>query len=443
MCGIAGFWNGDGIGRDAARVLRAMTDAISHRGPDDCGAWLDDGAGLALGHRRLSIIDLSPTGHQPMASNSGRFVTIFNGEVYNYRSLRAELEALAAAPAWRGHSDTEVMLAALDCWGVLPTLKRINGMFALAIWDRQTRTLTLARDRLGEKPLYYGRMNGSFLFGSELKALTAHPGFLRSVDREALTLFLRYNCIPSPYSIWAGVSKLPAAHFVEIRDGGRTMGKPTAYWDFRAVAESGASDPLPDSPQTVNDLEALLADAVGRRMEADVPLGALLSGGIDSSLVVSLMQTQSTRPVETFTVEPSRGRWPQASRLTDDLVAAVNGTLSLTDRLAERARAYRTEKRPVAPQHVATEISVDNAASASATVIEVRAEDVVGQLHRITQALFDCGLDVISAKVNTFGAAVVDAFYVRGPDGEKVTESHLLNAVDNAVRAGVAAQANL
>jgi asparagine synthase (glutamine-hydrolysing) len=302
MCGIAGFIGGGPGGRQAQAVLRRMTDAIAHRGPDDDGAWHDEEAGVALGFRRLSIIDLSLAGHQPMASASGRFVTIYNGEIYNYRDLRAELEAAGAAPLWRGHSDTEVMLAAIERWGVVGAIERLNGMFALAVWDRQRRVLTLARDRLGEKPLYYGRMGGVFLFGSELKALTEHPAFERVVDREALTQFLRYNYVPVPRSIWRGIFKLPPAHFIEIDAQGRTLAAPAAYWDFGAVASAGAADPLPDTPALIDDLETLLKDAVLRRMEADVPVGAFLSGGVDSSAIVALMQAQSARPVRTFTI---------------------------------------------------------------------------------------------------------------------------------------------
>ncbi|MDQ8757227.1 asparagine synthase (glutamine-hydrolyzing) [Sphingosinicella sp. LHD-64] len=302
MCGIAGFLQEGPPERDARSTLRRMTDALAHRGPDDGDLWLDENVGVALGHRRLSIIDLSVAGRQPMQSASGRYVTVYNGEIYNYRDLRAELESCGAAPKWRGHSDTEVMLAAIEHWGVVGALERLNGMFAIAIWDRLRRVLILARDRLGEKPLYYGRMERSFLFGSELKALTAHPAFRGDIDRGALTLLLRYSYIPAPFSIWRGIAKLPPAHFIEIGDGGRSVGEPTAYWGARAIVEAGAAAPLADGPELVDRLESLLKDAVLRRMEADVPLGAFLSGGIDSSTIVALMQAQSSRPVRTFTI---------------------------------------------------------------------------------------------------------------------------------------------
>jgi asparagine synthase (glutamine-hydrolysing) len=300
MCGIAGF-----VGKpmaNADQVLARMTQALVHRGPDDSGIWIDRDAGVALGHRRLSIIDLSAAGHQPMASASGRYVVTYNGEIYNHRELRADLESAGAGSPWRGHSDTEVMAAGFDCWGIEGTLRRLNGMFAFAVWDRQERILTIARDRLGEKPLYYGRMGSVFLFGSELKALTTHPAFVKEIDRKALAQYLRYNYVPTPRTIWKGVAKLPPAHLVEISEAGAQIGPPRAYWDFRAVAEGGVAAPLSDTPALVDELEQLLKDAVSRQMAADVPLGAFLSGGVDSSTIVALMQAQSSRPVKTFTI---------------------------------------------------------------------------------------------------------------------------------------------
>lgn len=298
MCGIAGFLARAGS-TDFAAHVRTMTDCIAHRGPDDAGVWVDEACGVALGHRRLSIIDLSPAGHQPMTSACGRYVTVYNGEIYNYRELRAELEATGAI-AWRGHSDTEVMLAAISAWGVEAALSKLNGMFALALWDRQERRLHLARDRFGEKPLYYAEIAGTLLFASELKAIQAHPAFRAELDRDALTLFLRHNYIPAPHSIWKGVFKLEPAHHVTIDGAG--VGTPRAYWSLDAVARAGVADPLRDTPDLVDDTEAVLMRAIGLRMEADVPLGAFLSGGIDSSLIVALMQRQSTRPVKTFTI---------------------------------------------------------------------------------------------------------------------------------------------
>jgi len=279
-----------------------MTSAISHRGPDDSGFWTDRDAVIGLGHRRLAIMDLTSAGHQPMASASGRYVISYNGEIYNFRELRQQLEGTSAAPNWRGHSDTEVVLACIEKWGVAGALARLNGMFAFAVWDRQNRILTLARDRLGEKPLYYGRMGSTFLFGSELKSLVRHPEFERSINPAALTLYLRHNYVPAPHSIWQGVRKLPPGCFLEVRDQGRSVGEPTAFWDLRAIAEEGVQNQFADDEGLVDELETLLKEAVALRMEADVPLGAFLSGGIDSSTIVALMQAQSSRPVRTFTI---------------------------------------------------------------------------------------------------------------------------------------------
>ncbi len=301
MCGIAGFISTDGS-HSPEDILRRMTTAIEHRGPDDAGLWFDAAHGIGLGHRRLSIIDLSVAGHQPMPSASGRYQMVYNGEIYNHRLLRRELEDMGKAPAWRGHSDTEVILAAFEAWGIEAALPRLNGMFAIAVWDRQRGVLTLACDPFGEKPLYYGIQGGrTLLFGSELKALYAHPAFAGTINRDALALYLRHNYIPAPHSIWEGIAKLEPGHSVEIRPNTPTMtAKP--YWALYDVVERARANPLPDAPETVDQLEALLMDAVGLRMDADVPVGAFLSGGIDSSLITALMQAQSSRPVKTFTI---------------------------------------------------------------------------------------------------------------------------------------------
>lgn len=281
------------------QTVTAMADALYHRGPDDGGAWVDADAGIALGHRRLSIIDLSPLGHQPMVSADGRYVLIFNGEIYNHQSLRVELEGWGYP--FKGHSDTEVLLAGVVRWGLEATLRRCNGMFALAVWDRQERTLMLARDRAGKKPLYYGWCGDSFLFASELKALHRHPAFAAEIDREALALFLRYSWMPAPHTIYRGVFQLPAATILCLSPHGAS--RPQAYWSAREVAEAGARAPLALSTHEMTErLDATLRRAVGQRMVADVSVGAFLSGGIDSSVVVALMQAQSPRPVKTFTI---------------------------------------------------------------------------------------------------------------------------------------------
>lgn len=283
-------------------MAQAMALALAHRGPDDAGVWTSAEHGIALAHRRLSIIDTSPAGHQPMLSADGRYVIAYNGEIYNFAELRDELASQGHAPAWRGHSDTEVLLAAISAFGLKAALERCVGMFALALWDRHERGLQLARDRLGEKPLYYGWAGQTFLFGSELKALRAHPRWHADIDRGALALFMRHGYVPDPYSIYAGFSKLLPGHILTLRAGTRET-ELEAFWSARTVAERGAADPLShDTGALVATLDSALRDAVRRQMVADVPLGAFLSGGIDSSTVVALMQAQSTRPVKTFTI---------------------------------------------------------------------------------------------------------------------------------------------
>jgi asparagine synthase (glutamine-hydrolysing) len=303
MCGFAGFLQSTNlVAADAmSAVVKRMADTLHHRGPDDSGAWADAAAGIALGHRRLSIIDLSPEGHQPMASPSGRYVIAFNGEIYNFEDLRTELEAEGFR--WRGHSDTEVMLAGFERWGVEGALQRFNGMFAFALWDRTERLLHLARDRMGEKPLYYGWSGQTLLFGSELKALRAHPSWNADIDRDALASYLRHNCVPGPYSIYKGIAKLPAAHYLTVSPSSGASARPQPYWSLRTAAESGVGKPiLPDERAAVDELDALLRDAVRIRTVADVPVGVFLSGGIDSSTVVALMQAQSSRPVKSFSI---------------------------------------------------------------------------------------------------------------------------------------------
>ena len=280
--------------------VRSMVAAIRYRGPDDSGVWCDERAGIGLGHARLSILDLSPEGHQPMVSVSGRYVIVFNGEVYNFAELRSELEIVGQK--FRGHSDTEIMLAAFEEWGIEKAVPRFVGMFAFALWDRHTRTLTLGRDRLGEKPLYYGWQGETLLFGSELKALRAHPAFMAEVDRNALALLLRHNYIPAPYSIYQGISKLLPGCLLTVSLSQRNP-RIAPYWSGKQAIEAGVTHPFEGSESTaVSALEALLKDAVGQQMVADVPLGAFLSGGVDSSTVVALMQAQSSRPVKTFTI---------------------------------------------------------------------------------------------------------------------------------------------
>jgi len=305
MCGIAGFLRA-GPGFDSKGVVLRMTDAIAHRGPDSDGHWVDDEAGIALGHRRLSILELSAAGAQPMTSASGRWVMSYNGEIYNHLDLRRMLERDGIGRSWRGHSDTETVLACIEAWGFETTLDRCVGMFAIALWDTSARRLTLARDRMGEKPLYYGLQGKSFLFGSELKALKAHPEFSAAVDRNALALLLRHNCIPAPYSIHQGIRKLLPGHVLSVSASDLLAGTEIAqrsFWRFNDAVTKGLADPFGGSDaEAIDALDLQLTASIGAQMLSDVPLGALLSGGVDSSTVVALMQAQSPRPVKTFTI---------------------------------------------------------------------------------------------------------------------------------------------
>lgn len=311
MCGIVGYWSRNRAARNSV-VIERMTGRLSHRGPDDTGAWLSEDMGLALGHRRLAILDLSPSGHQPMTSPCARLTLVFNGEIYNHLDLRKELDRSGGGFRWKGHSDTETLLAALRFWGLAQTLKRLNGMFAFALWDREERTLSLARDRLGEKPLYYGNCGGTFLFGSELKSLAAHPEWRGEIDRDALALFLRHNYVPSPWSIYRGIFKLPPAHYLVVREGDSARHSSTCYWDLRVVAERGLSARGASADDLEHEFECLFREAVSLRMAADVPLGAFLSGGYDSSTVVALMQSLSRQPIKTFTIGFAEQRYDEA-----------------------------------------------------------------------------------------------------------------------------------
>ena len=335
MCGLTGIFDPLGRSREDLRsIIRSMTDSLRHRGPDGEGIWLDEG--VALGHRRLAILDLTDAGAQPMLSACGRFVIAFNGEIYNHLDIRGELQSAGAAPIWRGHSDTETLLAGIVHWGLDETLKRAKGMFALALWDRKARRLCLARDRIGEKPLYWGWAGPALVFGSELKALRRHPGFPKDVCREALAQYLRFAYVPAPRSIHPGVYKLEPGCVLEIEGmappspprepmrPGDKFGSLSIrrYWSLNETIEAGAQHRLTDEQEAISELEATLRRAVGRQMVADVPLGAFLSGGIDSSLIVALMQAQSSRPVQTFTVgfeNPSFNEAPHAAAVAHHL----------------------------------------------------------------------------------------------------------------------------
>ena len=319
MCGLTGFWKSEYFSADTApAVALKMAERIAYRGPDDSGVWVDEATGLALAHRRLSIVDLSPAGHQPMQSSGGRYVLVFNGEIYNHLEMRKELEEstpnltfpLAGGRnkcEWRGHSDTETLLAGFEAWGIETTLKKTVGMFAIALWDRQEKMLTLARDRIGEKPLYYGFQNDTLLFGSELKALEAHPDFLGEIDRDVLCLYLRHCYIPAPFSIYRGIKKLLPGTYLQLplteAVAVLKTATPKPYWSLAEVALQGQANPfVGNETQAIAALDKQLRESIKLQMVSDVPLGAFLSGGIDSSTIVALMQAQSSQKVKTFSI---------------------------------------------------------------------------------------------------------------------------------------------
>jgi asparagine synthase (glutamine-hydrolysing) len=306
MCGVVGYWKPRATeGADSLHgTVTRMSDSLVHRGPDAGGSWIDAGSGVALGHRRLSILDLTPHGAQPMATGDHHHVLTFNGEIYNHLEVRREI-GTPTGGSWRGHSDTETLAEAIATFGFEGALARVKGMFAFAVWDSRRRVLRLAVDRMGEKPLYYGTRQGEFFFASEPKAFKAVPGWNPEVSRESLALLLRFNSIPAPHSIWNGVHKLEAGTFLEVsvRDSGDFTLRTARYWDLREVAKTSFANRFRgDDREATNELESRLREVIGRQMVADVPLGAFLSGGVDSSTVVALMQAQSSRPVSTFTI---------------------------------------------------------------------------------------------------------------------------------------------
>ena len=318
MCGIAGFIHLDANRDVSSSRLSVMLQNIYHRGPDDGGVWLDEQLGLAIGHRRLSILDSSSAGHQPMTSSCGRFVISFNGEIYNHLGLQKDLEKSNLLPmgGLRGHSDTETLLACFSAWGIKKTLQSTVGMFALALWDKHEKSLTLARDRIGEKPLYYGWQNGAFLFGSELKALKAHPAFSGEMNWHAVSTFLRLNYIPAPSSIYQGIFKLVPGTFLQLTQHHAhqgTLPPLVPYWSLGDAAKRGLENPFTGSfSDAVNELETLVRQAVRLQSVADVPVGAFLSGGIDSSTVVAMMQSSTTSKVSTFSIGMADARMDES-----------------------------------------------------------------------------------------------------------------------------------
>ena len=315
MCGIIGIF-GHTHDFDLMRVAKDMTDSLVHRGPDDDGVWVDDEARIAFGHRRLSVLDLSKEGHQPMMSKDGRYVMAFNGEVYNHQILRKRLESEGPL-SWRGHSDTEVMLEAISRWGIEQALPEFVGMFAIALFDRRERNLHLIRDRMGEKPLYYGWCSGAFVFGSELKALRKYPGFVGEIDRDALALYLRHMAVPDPFTIYQRIYKLQPGCMISLDldsavnyPSGVTPHAPLSingfrlirWWALHEIVESGQRSLVDDEAGALELLESRLRDSISLQSLADVPLGTFLSGGVDSSLITALMQSESSSPVNTFTL---------------------------------------------------------------------------------------------------------------------------------------------
>lgn len=347
MCGFSGFLTSQNFDSPFSQILEGMALALHHRGPDDSGVWYDAQSGIGLAHARLAIVDLSPAGHQPMQSACDRYVLAFNGEIYNDLELRKELESKSQAPAWRGRSDTETLLACFTAWGVEKTIQATVGMFAFALWDKQHQVLTLARDRLGEKPLYWGWFNKTLLFGSELNSLKVHPAFNAQIDRDALALLLRHNYIPAPHSIYKGIRKLPAGHYVQIAQGQDFNSVSTrAYWSLTGAIEAGVAQPFSGSDKdAVMALEGLISQSVAGQMLADVPLGAFLSGGVDSSTIVSLMQKQSSRPIRTFSIGFNEQGYNEAEYAKDvakhlgtdhnELYVGANEALAVIPKLPE------------------------------------------------------------------------------------------------------------
>ena len=328
MCGLAGFFGSAGFSPLAGqRMVARMSQRLAHRGPDDQGIWLDGDAGIAFGHRRLSIIDLSDAGHQPMISASGRYVIVLNGEIYNHQEIRNELDSGVSPPHWRGRSDTETLLSAIERWGIPISLTKSVGMFAVALWDREDRVLTLARDRIGEKPLYFGWQGKTLLFGSELKSLRAHPAFQADIDRDALASYMRDGYVAAPYSIYRNIYKLLPGCLIQFSSATapNTLPATEEYWSMADAVAAGVDTMFTGTEdEAAEQLDAHLRAAVALQRVADVPLGAFLSGGTDSTSVVALMQSQSSQPVRTFTIGFAEEKFDEAAHAK--AVSAYLGT---------------------------------------------------------------------------------------------------------------------
>lgn len=451
MCGIAGFWRPVGIQADTANaVLRRMTDAIAHRGPDADGHWLDTERGIALGHRRLSIVDLSPTGAQPMRSHSGRFTVVFNGEIYNYRHLRDELAALGAV--YRGTSDTEVMLAGFEIWGLKATLAKLAGMFAFAVWDAATEELWLARDRMGEKPLYIAQFNGQLAFASEIKSFHRLPGFPRDINASAVAEVLRNGYIGGEHSIYRAVSRLRPGAFAVVRaQNGQPQISTELYWNVLDEVRRGPSRPaFTTDDEATNALDALLTDVVGDEMVADVPVGAFLSGGIDSSLIVSLMQKVATRPVRTFTIgfgENSHDESPFARAVAKhlgtehtEIMLSADDALPFVDRLsnifdepfADSSQLPTLLVSSVTRKHVTVALSGDGGDELFGGYSQYTAQDSIGRLiQKIPRSL----RAPIGVTLGATPSGVVNSLLSRGSAWAPNTRARILRELRDSTKA--------
>ncbi len=458
MCGIAGFWAERSEGIDMIATVRRMTNAISHRGPDDEGEWCDAETAIALGHRRLSILDLSPQAHQPMQSHTGRFSIVFNGEIYNFRDLKEEL--CRNGVSFRSTSDTEVMLAAFEHLGVVQALQRFVGMFAFALWDRSERTLYLARDRFGEKPLYYGWMGSTLLFGSELKALREHPHWNTEIDRDVLALFIRYGYVPGPHSIYHSVEKLqPGSTLAISRVNGHTNSRRIQYWSPREMVECGAQIPIDgDDEEIVNVFDVLLKRTIRQQMISDVPLGAFLSGGIDSSAIVAVMQSESSRPVKTFTIGFTEREYDEAKharsvaeslgtdhaelRLTpEDAVAVVPKLPTLYDEpFADPSQIPTFLVSEFARRHVTVALSGDGGdellGGYDRYVWGDRLWTRLAQMPQRLRAVLAIALTAVSSqtwdRINRFGSRTVPQNYRVVAAGEKIHKLAAMLAAKSA-----------
>ena len=451
MCGIAGFWRPSGSPADiATRSLGRMTDALAHRGPDADGHWVDAERGVALGHRRLSIVDLSPTGAQPMRSRSGRFTIVFNGEIYNFRRLRDELVALGWS--FRGTSDTEVMLAGFEQWGLSATLPRLAGMFAFVVWDAATEELWLARDRMGEKPLYIAQFGGQLAFASEIKSFRTLPGFPRDINPAAISALLRHGYIGGEQSVYQCVQRLrPGSYAVVSSRNGEPQIRTEQYWnvlnELRA-ANSGA--PGISDDEATNSLDALLTEVVGDEMVADVPVGAFLSGGIDSSLIVSLMQKVAAQPVRTFTIgftENSHDESPFARAVANhlgtshtEIMLAADDALKFVERLpvifdepfADSSQLPTLLVSSVTRQHVTVALSGDGGDELFGGYSQYTSPDSVGTLiDRVPRAL----RVPLSATLGAAPNALVNSVLTRGSSWAPNTRARLLRELRNSSRA--------